>query len=533
MKEKLKHIYTLINNGTIKVWQLFEAKDPKIKWILKVLLFLIAFWGYYSYIGVFKYIHNRPSSLHISAQCQRASIALNYYKTDMNFFTPRIQRQLEGDGITGVEFPIIYYTGAVMYKLFGFDETYLRAISLIIVTFGFFFFYLLVGHFLKNNIIAVMLVMAASLSPVLLFYTPNFMPDAPSFGFHLMAWYFFFNYVNTQKRSQLRWFLFAGSMGALIKATGGIVFVVIICLLILDKLKFFKTKEREYYFPDHGKIFRVLAIGVIIVFSWYYYASWLSKHHNYESFALRPLMVDDWNVAKEIFVVIQNLWVKHFYAYESYVLIMISFGAILLLMKFANRVLLSITFLMLIGYIFYVYLFLYQFKWHDYYIITILPFVFFLLLTFGEMIVRFSDNYFKLTQLVFMVVLFFNMKESMIYSKINYVERNTRAIYYWTGDYRAYEDLEPRLRAIGIKRTDKFLSAFDDTYCSGLYLMDQLGVNFSNEATPEDMKSYLKNPIIKYVVVNDSAKFNKYSGQDLSKNIIMVHRGLIIYKLRN
>ena len=54
MKEKFKHILTLINNATNKVWQLFEAKDPKVKWILKVALFLLAFWAYYSYIGVFK-----------------------------------------------------------------------------------------------------------------------------------------------------------------------------------------------------------------------------------------------------------------------------------------------------------------------------------------------------------------------------------------------------------------------------------------------------------------------------------------------
>lgn len=527
-----KFLYT-INELTNKLWEIAAINNVRNQRFAKVGLFVITFFCYYSYIGVFKYIHIRPSSLHISAQCQRASIALNYYKTDMNFFKPRIQRQLEGDGITGVEFPIIYYTGAVMYKLFGFDEVYLRSISLVIVTYGFFFFYLLANYFIRNYIISLMLVIAASLSPVLLFYTPNFMPDAPSFALHLSAWYFFFKYLKTHKNSHLGLFLFVATLGALIKATAAIVFVVIICLLILDRLKFFKTSEKTYYFSHHLKILKGIVLGILIVFSWYYYASWLGKHYHNESFALRPLMVDDWNVVKEIFDTIKNLWVRHFYAYESYVLIISCFVGLIVLFKFANRMLLSITLLNFVGYLCYIYLFLYQFKWHDYYIITILPFVFFLVLTVGEMIVRFSNNYFKPVQVIFMLVLFFNMKESMIYCKTNYVERNTRAIYYWTGDYRAYEDLEPKLRKLGINRTDKFLSVFDDTYCSSLYLMDQLGVCFSNEATPDDMKEYLNNPLIKYVIVNDSVKFNKFTGQDLSNNIVTSHRGLIIYKLKH
>ncbi len=533
MFQKLKNIIATLNLETNKIWNQLTIKNEILRKAVKVIIFLISVSWFYSYVGVFKYIHNRPSSIHLSAQSQRASIALNYYKTDMNFFKPRIQRYIKGEGITGVEFPIIYYGGAIMYKLFGFDEIYLRIISLMLVTLGLFFFYLLVDQYIRNNILSVMLAIAVSLSPVLLFYTPNFMPDAPSLGFQLIGWYFFLTYLKTNKTRHLNLFVFAVVLTVLIKATSIIIFIIVICMLILDKLRFFKFENKPFIFTEHLKVFTRIVMGIVVAASWYYYASWLNTHYENESFALKPIMVDNWDAAKEIYITIKNLWVKHYYSHESYILIGISFVGIIVLFKYANKILLTITLLNIIGNMFYVYFFLNQFRWHDYYIIALLPCVFFSVLTFSDLIVRFSDKYFKITQVIFVIILFFNMKEALVFCKKNYTERNTRAIYYWTGDYRAYEDLEPKLRALGIKRTDKFLSAFDNTYCGSLYLIDQIGVNIGDESSAEEIDAYLKNDVIKYLIVNDSARFNKIYPNNLANHIIATHRGLIIYKLRN
>jgi hypothetical protein len=505
-----------------------EAKKQAL--IIPV-IFVIVFTAYFQYIGVFSYLNQRPSSLHISAQCQRASVALNYYKGDMNFFKPQIQRQDKDNSITGVEFPVIYYTAAICYKLFGFHEIFMRVISLALVIIGIYFFYRFNLTFINNYLLAVMLVIAGTLSPVLLFYTPNFMPDAPSMALQLGAWYFIWQYMNNHKASNLRWFIVMASLGALIKATSAIIFFILIALLILHRLGFFK-KESNTLFKNSGHIWKGIVVGLLPVFSWYAYAQWLTTAYGNQSFALRPLMVDDWSVAVEIFKTIKNLWYTHYFAYESYVLMLITAISLLLLFRFANRLLLSITVLYILGFLAYVYLFLYQFKWHDYYIIAIMPAYFFMLLTFGEMVYRFSEKYFKPTELVLMVVLFFNMKEAMIYCRKNYNERNSRDIYYWTGDYRAYEDLEPKLRNLGVQRTDKTISAFDDTYCSSLYLMDQLGVNISKETNAADIAAFVTNKNFKYMVLNDSAKFNKLYPNDFHTKVIATHRGLIIYKLR-
>ena len=109
MFEKLKHMVADLNLRTKKVYDLFSFQDQRVSKAIRMAVFFISVFFIYWFVGIFKHIHERPAYIHISAQCQRASIALNYYKTDMNFFKPRIQRYIKGEGITGVEFPIIYY----------------------------------------------------------------------------------------------------------------------------------------------------------------------------------------------------------------------------------------------------------------------------------------------------------------------------------------------------------------------------------------------------------------------------------------
>ena len=172
----------------------FKIKNTFSKNIIATILFLIALHFYfYSSIGTYNYLHKRPCSIHSSAQCQRASVALNYFEEDMSFFKPRVQRAAHSDGesrITGLEFPIIYYVAAILYKFFGVNEVYLKYISLLLCSFGFVCYNLLVLKYIKNIILSIVIVLAASFSPVLLYYIPNFMPDAPAFALMLAAWYF-------------------------------------------------------------------------------------------------------------------------------------------------------------------------------------------------------------------------------------------------------------------------------------------------------------------------------------------------------
>jgi hypothetical protein len=61
--------------------------------------------------------------------------------------------------------------------------------------------------------------------------------------------------------------------------------------------------------------------------------------------------------------------------------------------------------------------------------------------------------------------------------------------------------------------------------------MDQPGFVTENCFVGDTIRNQLRMPGVKYLVVSDSAKFNKAYPNDFVKNIILVHRGLIVYKI--
>ncbi|MCE3228223.1 MAG: hypothetical protein K0S32_2774 [Bacteroidetes bacterium] len=531
--ERIKSFAGKVNRPLDALFGKFSISNKKMATLFRFAVFFAALHLLFVTIGVYKFMENRPSSVHAFSQSLRASVAQNYYKTDMNFFVPRIQCYSIGDGVTGLEFPIVYYAAAVMYKLFGFNDVFLKLISLVIVVFGLFCFYRLCLKYIQNSILTVFMVGSAVLSPVFLYYTPNYLPDAPSLGFVLASWYFFFQYLGSGRNKDLNFFILFGTLGALIKSVALMAFMVVICLVVLDAMKFFKKTEKGRLFENKRKVLLRIFIGFMFVFAWYFYARYLSMKHGNETFAMKPLMVDSWEALMRVWNNQVKYWGLQYFSYETYVLMAAYLIVIILSARFANRLLFSITVLYTLGSGCYYYFFTYQFEHHDYYIIAMLPCVFFLFLTAGDIAYRLTINYFRPVALILLVVLFFNMKESVINCKTSYYNRNLYENEYLTGiDLRPYHDLEPVMRAKGIKRTDRVMNAFDNTYFSSMYLMDQAGINISDDDPRDSVEKFLKMPDIKYLVLNDSAKFNQRFQKNFSDKIIGYHRGLIIYKLR-
>ena len=54
--------------------------------------------------------------MHQGAQADRASVAWNFWYESMNFFEPRVMENRAAEGIAGMEFPIIPYLVALLYK---------------------------------------------------------------------------------------------------------------------------------------------------------------------------------------------------------------------------------------------------------------------------------------------------------------------------------------------------------------------------------------------------------------------------------
>jgi Dolichyl-phosphate-mannose-protein mannosyltransferase len=528
---KIQKYVLQFNAWCIRIGEVFTIKQNSTRTAISVLLFLLGLNWFYYYVGMYSFLEVRPSSIHSSAQCQRASIALNYYEVDMNFFKPRVQKFSDGGGVTGVEFPILYYLDALAYKLFGFNEAIARGISLTIVSFGLLFFFLAARKVLKNTFVALALVGSAAFSPVLLFYSPNFMPDAPSMSFVLIAWYYFFRYLNDQKPKYINLFFVFSALSALIKVVALISPIAVLCIALLDRLGFYKKVRPNLIFPGLYPLFLKFGLVLLVVFSWYYYADWLAWVHQNETFSMRPVLGDP-GTFKQLLEYLVGVWVYQYYAYETYVLMISSILILIFFHNYVSRILFSITLLLFLGNVCFVFLFLNQFIHHDYYIISILPLVFFLFLTLGDVVNKLANKYLVVLKFVFLLILFFNMKESVLNCRLNYEYRYSNKIYYGTYDHRPYFDLEKRLRNAGIKRSDLTISGFDDTFCSTLYLMNQVGWPIASWDNVSGIKDMLEHPKSRYLVLNDSARFNKLYPNDFAKDIVLTHRGLIVYRLK-
>lgn len=506
---------------------------PLYKKILGLLFFLASLHMFYSYVGIYRHLNKRPCSVHSWAQTERASIALNYYQFDMNFFKPRIHKALDGEGITGLEFPFVNYSVAIFYKLFGFKEIYYKLFVLFTLILGLVLFYFLNYSFTKNYFLSLLSVGSAYFSPALIYYSANFIPDTTSLSFVLVSWFLFFKHLNSKLNKFKYYFLITATLAALIKISSLIVFGVVIGLIILDQLKFFhKTNQNNYLIRNKKSLFFASVFCIIIVIAWYKYANWLSEHYHSDAFLLSSKLVTSKKQALEVWGVIKKLWLPDYYKFETYYLLLAAFACLLIFSKYVSRILFTITFLTVLGSASFIFLLFYQFRNHDYYIITILPCIFLILLTFFDTIVKVADNYFPPLKFIVLLIVFFNAKECVQYCKEKYLQRHDNSYLVNTGDFRMYEDLEPMLRKLGIKKTDITLTAFDGTYCNSLYLMNQRGWNIEPNSTKEYVDWIISTKNIKYLVLNDSANFNKLYPNNYRNNIIGKHRNLIIYKLK-
>src|SRR4051812_40000420 len=102
---------------------------------LILLAILAALFFLYAYNKTLFY---RPSSIHQWRQTDCLSITKNYYEEGLNFFQPKIHFQGVKDGKAVSEFPVLNYTVAQLWKIFGEHEFIYRLLEYLIFTFAIF-----------------------------------------------------------------------------------------------------------------------------------------------------------------------------------------------------------------------------------------------------------------------------------------------------------------------------------------------------------------------------------------------------------
>src|SRR3954465_8348709 len=116
----------------------------------------------------------RPSSIHQWRQTDCLSITKNYYEEGMHFFQPKVHYQGPKDGKAVSEFPILNYSVAFLWKIFGEHEFIYRLLEYLIYLTAIFALFNTIGGLLSSWTIAFFTVLLLLTSPLLTYYSLNF-----------------------------------------------------------------------------------------------------------------------------------------------------------------------------------------------------------------------------------------------------------------------------------------------------------------------------------------------------------------------
>lgn len=125
----------------------------------------------------FNHFNKDLMSFHVWRQTQTQSNIDNFYEEDMNILNPRKNDRGEGNGIFRMEFALMQWLVACLYKVFGQHLIITRIVMFIISFFTLIGLYRLIRSLTGNETGASMGVWALNFSPTFFYYSINPLPD--------------------------------------------------------------------------------------------------------------------------------------------------------------------------------------------------------------------------------------------------------------------------------------------------------------------------------------------------------------------
>ena len=473
--------------------------------------------------GYHDILFTRPGYHHIWRQSDCLSITMNYYQDNRNFFRPAINWVGDKGGRTISEFPLIYFTVAQIWKIFGFHEFIFRLIDVLIVFTGLFCLFRLARDFLSDTFWALFIPLFLFSSPILGYFTNNFLADAPALGLVLIACYFYRKACTLQNN---RWyylsfliFLLAG----LLKISSLLVFIAL--FLIQCYCIVFSRGEKTWY-NRVSRLWPYLGVLLLII-AWYSYAGSYNKANLNGIFlhGILPVWGIDSAARLEIWSKLFKVLLPEFFTIPALLLVMAIFISLFVFYRKINRFFLFLSLLVFLGCIGFMLLFFQVFNVHDYYLINLLIFIPLPVIAFLDLLKRhypalFNSVFLKVTAAMGLAILLYigavNTR-MRYYPRQDFVQKsilvNKENISQWIGwsDYcgtyfNAFKTITPYLRSLGIKRNDLVYSTPDGTINVTLYLMDQKGFSdFYIGDIPEDKRiETVKSLGVRYLIINDT-----------------------------
>jgi 4-amino-4-deoxy-L-arabinose transferase-like glycosyltransferase len=511
-----------------------------------VFLFLLNFYS--------ETLFYRPSSIHQWRQADCLSIAKNYYEDGMHFFSPKIHSFLAPEGKAVSEFPLINYTVALLWKVFGEHEFIYRLLNYFIYLIAIFtLFNTFLRFFTSTPSLYLYFVLSLLLtSPLLVYYSLNFLSDVPALSFNILAFCFLFWFYQTKKISYFYLSLLFGTLAILLKASALMGLVMLSFVSIIDLLKLNSFFKLEKLF--HRKVLPSLLIplSILLVYKWYTFALHYCAFDN-GVFLLTVAPV--WKMKEAaIFDILRQLFNNLFPTFLNRPMFTLFFCCVLFVAFNLKKVngLLRYSFIFSgLFFVLFILVFFQVFTVHDYYLINLFIFVIVTLFCLLEIMSQLDfkpNRYLKFTLPILIIFNAFyaaaeyrlkTIKDDKLcawYPFISKDERNGASYFFWSYErtLKPFEDIQTDLRKLGIQRKDIFVNVVDESPNVSLYFVDQKGYTFSYDHFSRDSLCIekLMGRKIQYLAFTDTSLLNEKAFTRVSKSFepILEKNHLSVFK---
>lgn len=174
----------------------------------------------------FEHMSKDLMSVHVWRQTQTQSTIINFYEGDMNIFKPQRNDRGDGDGVFKMEFPLMQWLVAILYRIFG-NHILITRIAMLIIGFASVIgIYRFISTLFENEKMALIGAWTFSFSPCFYYYTINPMPDNLALCCSIWGLVFFFLWYRKPKYYLLLQSGLFLSVGTLCKLPFVIYFIV-------------------------------------------------------------------------------------------------------------------------------------------------------------------------------------------------------------------------------------------------------------------------------------------------------------------
>ena len=451
----------------------------------------------------------------------------------MNFFEPRLSHCEGNDGKMGSEFPIIYYAAAILYKIFGFHDYFIRFINLLFFITGLLYLFKAIALFLEDTFYGFVLALMVFTSPMVIDYANNFLPDVPALSVTFIAFYFFLNFEKTKATNQLYISIFFFAFAGLLKVTALMGFLAIVATMLLGFIFRIATNKQEYWNTNKKQLLAFITIPLIVSALWILYIKQynLANHNKYFLTTIVPIWSLDDESIKQVWGSFQYIWLREFIYRDFTNCMPFVFLLCFFIPNRKNIFALLFLFLLIAAGILHVLLFFGQFLVHDYYLISLIPIpiaicTIFLLRLKGWKPAIVNSTGMKSAVLILLLVMIYHGQ------RIYTIREKSESWSYYNDFYK----MENVVDSIGIKTTDKVMSIGDFSSGMSLYFINRRGFTSMMFTPPKATKKdfeYCISKGAKYVLISDSGE--EYITEDAKKLYLKTEMinvdGVKFYKL--